>query len=254
MTATWMQHPTALASRRLPEPPARSLLVVDDYVAFAEALAWRLDTEPGLTASAVTTIEQARLALADRRFDVLLLDVDLDGHDGLRFAGEVLSASPHTRIVVVSAGDDEGKVVEAVRLGVCGWVPKGEPIEHLLAVVRGSFRGETWIPPRLLTHVLAELKSVQRDRAEHEGLLAALTRRENEILSCLAVGMNVNAIAGQLYLSRNTVRTHIQNMLGKLNVHSAVAAVAVARRAGTSRQDPPRLVPRGRADGRPEAG
>jgi DNA-binding NarL/FixJ family response regulator len=225
----------------------RQLLVVDDYVAFAEALAWRLDTEPGLTASAVTTIEQARRTLSERRFDVLLLDVDLDGHDGLRFAGEALSVSPNMRIVVVTAGNDEGQVVEAVRLGVSGWVPKDEPIGQLLSVVRGSLRGETWIPPRLLTHVLAELKSAQRDRTEYELLLATLTRREQEILACLVAGMSVDAIAGQLYLSRNTVRTHIQNMLGKLNVHSAVAAVAVVRRAGTARSDSAGPESRGRA-------
>ena len=210
---------------------------MDDYVAFAEALACRLDAEPGLTACAVTTIERARSALGESQFDVLLLDVDLDGNDGLRFAGEALSDNPDMRIVVVTAGADENQVVEAVRIGVSGWVPKNEPIELLLSVVRGSLRGETWIPPRLLTHVLAELKSAQRDRTAHEALIGALTGREKEILGCLVAGMSVDAIAGQLYLSRNTVRTHIQNMLGKLNVHSALAAVALARRAGISRPD-----------------
>jgi DNA-binding NarL/FixJ family response regulator len=237
MTATPMRGPTVLSSRRLFEATARRLLVVDDYVAFAEALACRLDIEPGLTAFAVNTIEQARGALSERQFDVLLLDVDLDGNDGLRFAGEALAESPAMRVVVVTGGDDEDRVVEAVRVGVSGWVPKDEPIEHLLTVVRGSLRGETWIPPRLLTHVLAELKSAQRDRSEYAVLLATLTRREKEILTCLVAGMSADAIAGQLYLSRNTVRTHIQNMMGKLKVHSAVAAVAVARRAGLTRAD-----------------
>jgi DNA-binding NarL/FixJ family response regulator len=248
MTTTWMRHPTALASRRLPEPRAKQLLVVDDYVTFAEALACRLDAEPGLTASAVTTIEQARWALSESRFDVLLLDVDLDGSEGLRFAGEVLSDNPDMRIVVVTAGEDESQIVEAVRIGVFGWVPKNEPIEHLLSVVRGSLRGETWIPPRLLTHVLAELKSSQHDRTAHEALIGTLTRREKEILGCLVSGMSVDAVARQLYLSRNTIRTHIQNILGKLNVHSALAAVALARRAGISRPDPARFASPGHAD------
>ena len=239
MTATLKPHPTILASRRFPEPPARQLLVLDDYVTFAEALACRLEAEPGLRALAATTIEQARRMLSERRFDVLLLDVDLGGHDGIRFAAEVMSDHPNLRIVVVTAGADESQVVEAVRIGVSGWVPKHEPIEHLLAVVRGSLHGETWIPPWLLTHVLAELKSAQRSRARHDALLGKLTRREKEVLGCLVAGMSADATASQLYLSRNTVRTHIQNLLGKLNVHSAVAAVAVARRAGLSGPDPP---------------
>ena len=240
MTATLRPHPTVLAARRFPDPPARQLLILDDYVTFAEALACRLEAEPGLQAHAATTAEQARWMLSERRFDVLLLDVDLGGHDGIRFAAEVICDHPNMRIVVVTAGADESRVVEAVRIGISGWVPKHEPIEHLLAVIRGSLHGETWIPPWLLTHVLAELKTAQRSRAEHDALLARLTRREKEVLSCLVAGMSVDAAAGHLYLSRNTIRTHIQNLLGKLNVHSAVAAVAVARRAGLPGPDPPR--------------
>ena len=161
-----MRRPTALESLRLPESPVRQLLVVDDYVSFAEALACRLDIEPGLTASAVTTIEQTRSALIERRFDVVLLDIELDGGDGIEFAGEALSAHPDMRIVVVTAGRDESRIIEAVQIGVSGWVLKDDPIEHLLSVVWGALRGETWIPPRLLTFVLTELKSAQSERAE----------------------------------------------------------------------------------------
>ena len=233
-----MRRPTALESLRLPESPVRQLLVVDDYVSFAEALACRLDIEPGLSAAAVTTIEQTRLTLAERRFDVVLLDIDLDGMDGIEFAGEALSANPDMRIVVVTAGRDESRIVEAVQIGVSGWVLKSDPIEHLLSVVWGALRGETWIPPRLLTYVLTELKSAQSERAEIAALLATLSPRETQVLGCLAAGMSADAIAGQLFLSRNTIRTHIHNMLRKLHVHSVLAAAALARRAGPSYPDP----------------
>jgi DNA-binding NarL/FixJ family response regulator len=248
VTATLMRRPTALESLRLPESPVRQLLVVDDYVSFAEALACRLDIEPGLTASAVTTIEQTRLALSERRFDVVLLDVDLDGIDGIEFADEALSAHPDMRIVVVTAGRDESRIIEAVQIGVSGWVLKNEPIEHLLSVVWGALRGETWIPPRLLTYVLTELKSAQSERAEIAALLATLSPREKQILGCLAAGMSADAIAGQLFLSRNTIRTHIHNMLKKLHVHSALAAAAWARRAGLSYPDPAHPGSAGRAE------
>jgi DNA-binding NarL/FixJ family response regulator len=233
-----MRRPTALESLRLPESPVRQLLVVDDYVSFAEALACRLDIEPGLTASAVTTIEQTRSALTERRFDVVLLDVELDGSDGIEFADEALSDHPDMRIVVVTAGRDESRIIEAVQIGVSGWVLKDEPIEHLLSVVWGALRGETWIPPRLLTYVLTELKSTQSERAEQAALLATLSPREKQVLGCLAAGMSADAIAGQLFLSRNTIRTHVHNMLKKLHVHSALAAVALARRAGLTVPDP----------------
>jgi DNA-binding NarL/FixJ family response regulator len=222
--------------------------VVDDYVSFAEALAGRLDIEPGLTASAVTTIEQTRQALSERRFDVVLLDIDLDGLDGIEFADEALSVHPDMRVVIVTAGRDESRIIEAVQIGVSGWVLKDEPIEHLLSVVWGALRGETWIPPRLLTYVLTELKSAQSERAELAALLATLSPREEQILGYLAAGMSAEAIGGQLFLSRNTIRTHIHNMLKKLHVHSALAAVALARRAGLSYPDPAHPESAGRAE------
>jgi DNA-binding NarL/FixJ family response regulator len=250
MTATLVWHPTILANRRIAGSAVCRILVLDGYVTFAEALARRLDVEPGMQACAATTVSQARRMLAESRFDILLLDVEIDGQDGLRFADEALSGDPGIRIVVVTAGEEDGQVVEAVWVGVSGWVPKSEPIEHLLAVVRGTLRGETWIPPYLLTHVLAELKAARRDHTERDALLARLTKREKEIMRCLVAGMSVDTTAARLYLSRNTVRTHIQNVLGKLNVHSAVAAVAVVRRAGLSgteapAPEPDRRAPRG---------
>lgn len=235
-----MRQSAALAALRLHESPVRQLLIVDDYVPFAEALACRLDIEPGLAASATTTVEQTRAALRDKNFDVILVDIDLDGRDGIELAGEARLDNPDVRIVVVTAGRDESRIVDAVRMGVSGWVLKDEPIEHLLAVVWGSLRGETWIPPRLLTHVLADLTAAQNERAEQEALLARLSSRETQILGYLATGMSVEAIAGQLFLSRNTVRTHVYNMMRKLGVHSALAAVALARRAGLPLPGPAR--------------
>jgi DNA-binding NarL/FixJ family response regulator len=241
MTATRMRQNAELAVHTRREPSLRRLLVLDDHVTFADALATRLDAEPGMSAGAATTIEQARRALRERRFDALLIDLDLGGHSGLRFAADALTEQPDLRIVVVTAAKEERHVVDAVQIGVSGWVSKDEPIERLLAVIRGALRGETWIPPRLLTRVLLQLQSAQREMTEHDVLLAKLTRREREILSLLAAGLKADAIAGQLYLARGTVRSHIQHLMAKLNVHSAVAAVAVARRAAMYVPPRPRL-------------
>ena len=155
--------------------------------------------------------------------------------------------------MVVTAGRDESRIIDAVRIGVSGWVVKNEPIEHLLSVVWGSLRGETWIPPRLLTHVLADLTSAQNERAEHEALLARLSMREKQILGYLAAGMSTDIIASQLFVSQNTIRTHIYNMMRKLNVHSALAAVALARRAGLSSPSSARIELPGRTAGAGQA-
>lgn len=232
--------PPAVQAWAEPVPAGKicRVLVVDEHVTFAEVLASRLEAEPGIHASAAATVEQARWLLAEHGADLMLLSVDLDKEDGIQFAREVRSSgSPDVRIVAVAGGDAEGQIVEAVRVGISGWVPRSEPVEYLLSVVRGALCGETWIPPRLLTRVLAELQSAQRDGVELAQLLTTLTGREKEILGCLASGMNRDSIAQYLYLSRNTVRTHIQNMLRKLEVHSTLAAVALARRAGLGLQN-----------------
>ena len=163
---------------------------------------------------------------------MVLLDVDLDGRDGIRFAAEIRAAHADVRIVMVTAGEEERRVAEAVRGGVNAWVAKDGSVEHLLTVVRGVLRDETWIPPRLLTYVLNDLMAAEQERNEHETLVGALTPREREVLQCMVSGMTRAAIAQHLFLSPNTVRTHMQNVLGKLGVHSTLAAVAVARRAG----------------------
>jgi DNA-binding NarL/FixJ family response regulator len=215
----------------------RTILVVDDHVTFAEACASVIDDVPGLHAFAATTTEQALQALAELQVDVVLLEVDLDGGDGMRFARQILSGDPGLRVIAVTASEDENRLIDAVQVGVSGWVPKNEPVEHLVSVVQGVLRGETRIPPQLLTRVLARLTSAPRDAAGRDQRLASLTRREQQILDLLVAGMKTNEIAQRLCLSRNTLRTHTQNILGKLNVHSTVAAVALVRRAAMGYPD-----------------
>jgi DNA-binding NarL/FixJ family response regulator len=212
-------------------PYDRTILVVDDHVIFAEAVASAVDNVPGLHAFAAITIEEARRALAEREVDAVLLEIGLNGNGGMRFARQTIAENPGLPVVAVTAVEDEAVLVDTVRAGVSGWVPKDESVKHLVSVVHSVLRGETWIPPRLLTRVLAELTSAQGNAANHNVPLATLTRREREVLDLLMRGMKTDHIAQQLCMSKSTLRTHIQHILGKLNVHSTLAAVAIARRA-----------------------
>lgn len=208
------------------------ILVLDDHPTFSDALAARLGTEPGMAAIAATSVEKARRVLRQRPIDVVLLDIDLDGWDGICFARELAEEHPGVRIVIVTAGAAVSRVTEVVRIGVSGWLSKDSGVERLLAVIRGAVRGETSIPPQLLTTVLHDLRRAERERNQYESLVDTLTPREREILTCMVAGNSRAAIAEKLVLSPNTVRTHVQNVLTKLGVHSMVAAVAAARRAG----------------------
>ncbi|WP_405011873.1 LuxR C-terminal-related transcriptional regulator [Kitasatospora sp. NBC_01539] len=164
--------------------------------------------------------------------------------DGIALLARVLRSHPALRAVVLAGSDDPRRAVRALQAGAVGWVAKESSLARLLAVVRGVLRDETHLSPALLTGVVRELTSARRDRTESERLVGTLTPREEEVLRCMVAGLGRQAVAERLYLSPHTVRTHMQNVLGKLGVHSTLAAVAVARRAGITPSEPlPQSVP-----------
>jgi DNA-binding NarL/FixJ family response regulator len=172
--------------------------------------------------------------LAATPCDVVTLDLALAGEDGLALGAEILRRWPSTGVVVVTGLDGGGQVLEAVQLGVRGWVSKVGTIDALTTALRGVARGETHIPAALLTQVLVSLSGQpQATVSEAEGI-RSLTQRELDVLGCLVEGMSRNEIGELLHVSPNTVRTHVQSILHKLKVHSALAAVAIARRAGVT--------------------
>ncbi|MCM3299578.1 LuxR C-terminal-related transcriptional regulator [Streptomyces pseudogriseolus] len=238
------------------------VLVVDDHRIFAESLAAALAAEPDVEVSAAGSGPAAlrcleRAAAEGRRFDVLLVDADLgvpapDGRpaappvqavdedgsvDGISLVGGVRSAQPQVRVVVLAEKDDPARAALALQAGASGWVAKDCSLSRLLTVIRGVLRDETHLPPALLTGVLRELTATRRHRTESERLVESLTPREREVLRCMVAGLGRKAVAERLYLSPHTVRTHMQNVLGKLGVHSTLAAVALARRAGVGPVD-----------------
>ncbi|MBV7699658.1 response regulator transcription factor [Streptomyces sp. TRM70350] len=238
------------------------VLVVDDHRIFAESLAAALAAEPDVDVSAAGSGPAAlrsleRAAAEGRRFDVLLVDADLGGNvpgirrpavpvqeggvdgvvDGISLVAGVRSAQPGVRVVVLAEKDDPRRAALALQAGAGGWVAKDCSLSRLLTVIRGVLRDETHLPPALLTGVLRELTAARRHRTESERLVESLTPREREVLRCMVAGLGRKAVAERLYLSPHTVRTHMQNVLGKLGVHSTLAAVALARRAGVGPAD-----------------
>ena len=164
--------------------------------------------------------------------------------DGITLLGRACRNHPGLHGVVLATADDPHRAARALHSGARGWVAKESSLARLTAVIRGVLRGETHLPPALLTGVIRELTTARRDRTESERLVDTLTPREKQILRCMVAGLGRQSVAERLYLSPHTVRTHMQNVLGKLGVHSTLAAVAVARRAGVGPTDPgPRVGP-----------
>ncbi|MFD1828490.1 MULTISPECIES: response regulator transcription factor [Streptomyces] len=243
------------------------VLVVDDHRIFAESLAAALAVEQDVDVAAAGSLPAAlraleRAAAEGRRFDVLLADAELGGMGpevpdavrrpgfprapgaeepaapgGMPLVARVHAAHPGIRTVVLAERDDPARAAAALQAGASGWVAKDCSLSRLLQVVRGVLRDETHLPPALLTEVLRELTAARRHRTESERLVESLTPREHEVLRCMVAGLGRKAVAERLYLSPHTVRTHMQNVLGKLGVHSTLAAVALARRAGVCPAD-----------------
>ncbi|MEU9058476.1 response regulator transcription factor [Streptomyces sp. NPDC048430] len=241
------------------------VLVVDDHRIFAESLAAALAAEPDVDVSAAGSGPAAlrcleRASAEGRRYDVMLVDAELgvlatggtrtvpaprgapDGApagtpaagpvDGISLVAGVRSGQPQIRTVVLAERDDPRRAAMALQAGASGWVAKDCSLQRLLTVIRGVLRDETHLPAALLTGVLRELTAARKHRTESEQLVESLTPREREVLRCMVAGLGRKAVAERLFLSPHTVRTHMQNVLGKLGVHSTLAAVALARRAG----------------------
>ncbi|SPF03817.1 response regulator transcription factor [Streptomyces sp. MA5143a] len=157
--------------------------------------------------------------------------------DGISLVAGVRTGQPTVRTVVLAEKDDPRRAALALQAGASGWVAKDCSLSRLLTVIRGVLRDETHLPPALLTGVLRELTAARKHRTESERLVESLTPREREVLRCMVAGLGRKAVAERLFLSPHTVRTHMQNVLGKLGVHSTLAAVALARRAGVGPVD-----------------
>ncbi|WP_307821803.1 response regulator transcription factor [Streptomyces coffeae] len=241
----------------------------------AAALAAEQDVDVAAAGSGPAALRCLERGAAEgRRFDVLLVDADLGtavgdsvpvpppaqpdtayggarppgqggparpvngrAADGISLVGGVRTAQPGVRTVVLAERDDPRRAAAALQAGACGWVAKDCSLVRLLAVIRGVLRDETHLPPALLTGVLRELTAARKHRTESERLVESLTPREREVLRCMVAGLGRKAVAERLFLSPHTVRTHMQNVLGKLGVHSTLAAVALARRAGVGPVD-----------------
>jgi DNA-binding NarL/FixJ family response regulator len=130
-------------------------------------------------------------------------------------------------IVVLTAYGDMAAALDAVRAGAAGFVPKNASVEQVISAVRAAVLGGTWLPYELLAKLVGEYRDPLGPQ-----LLAQLTAREHQVLRLMVSGMDRNGIAERLHQSPNTVRTHIRNVIVKLDCHSAVEAVAVALRAG----------------------
>lgn len=211
--------------------PRITLVIADDHRAFAEALAYALGKERDLEIVAVMTdSEEAAATAAERQPDVVLLDLQMPGVDGLETSRRIRSACHDTAVIILTGSDDELAHGRAVRAGAAGFLQKTAAIDDLAEAVRRAHRGEPLNPEDEVRAALDRLKRVRSRDGDMAQRLDRLTPRELEILQLLSDARSTEDISAELGVSRSTLRTHVQNVLMKLGVHSKVDAIVAAIR------------------------
>jgi len=206
--------------------PAR-ILLADEQSLFREAVKVILDAELDLQVVAEAADGLEAVAEAERsRPDLVLLDATLPNCDGVRATALIRERLPDARILFLAAEEEETSLVEAMEAGANGYLAKSAPLSELIEAARAVRRGETLVPRGMLGALLARLIRRRRGYDEAMRRVSKLTRREREVLALLADGGDKDAIAQALVISPETARTHIQNVLSKLEVHSRLEAAA----------------------------
>jgi DNA-binding NarL/FixJ family response regulator len=203
-----------------------TVLIADGKHLVSEAVRAELESHPDLRVVGMSTDGRRAVEDVDRlRPVVAILDANLANGDGIRAARTIRERTGTAVIVVADVADDE-LLLESVVAGATGFVSRESPIEALVDATRALARGEAAIPPRMLPGLLANLLRRRRAQGVAVRAVSTLTRREKEILLMLAAGASNERMAERMVISPQTVRTHVQNLLRKLDLHSRVEAAA----------------------------
>ncbi|MGX1760780.1 response regulator [Streptomyces lydicus] len=210
-------------------------MVVDDHPMWRDAVARDL-AEAGceVVATAGDGLQAVRRAQAAGP-DVLVLDLNLPGLPGVRVCQELVGADPALRVLVLSASGEHADVLEAVKSGATGYLLKSASTEELLDAVRRTAAGDAVFTPGLAGLVLGEYRRLATEpapAAPDEAGAPQLTDRETEVLRLVAKGLSYKQIAERLVISHRTVQNHVQNTLGKLQLHNRVELVRYAIERG----------------------
>lgn len=215
------------------------VLIMDDHPIFRHGIRWILETVPDIKVVGEAENGQEAIQLAERLTpDVLLIDVNLPGINGLEIARVIKRRDARMRLVVLSVAEDDEQLFNAIRVGAAAYAAKGIPPEELIHMIREVATGAYLIndlvmsKPHVATRVLNQFRELTSADEESSQLFAPLTSREIEILDCIARGLSNKEIASQLSISGQTVKNHITSILSKLQVNDRTMAVIFAIQKG----------------------
>jgi DNA-binding NarL/FixJ family response regulator len=210
------------------------VLVADDHAVFREGLRAVLGPEPDMdVVGEAATGKEAVERAAELGPDVILMDIQMPGINGIEATRRILDANSHIGVVVLTMFEDDDSVFSAMRAGARGYVLKGAPPSEILMVARAVAGGEAHFGPEIARRLVDFFSTPKA--ATPEEVLPELTARERDILGLIAQGQTNAKIAAQLFVSPHTVRNHITHIFAKLQVADRAQAIIRAREAGLGR-------------------
>ena len=214
----------------MPDAPRVRVLVADDHTGFRHGLVALLASDPSIEVVGEAKDGHEAIAMAVGLLpDVVLMDLQMPGLNGIEATRAVLAEVPHVGVLVLTMFEDDDSVVSAMRAGARGYVLKSASPSEVLEILRSVAGGEARFGPEIARRLTGFLRPPATDPS---GAFPGLTVREREILDLIARGHDNAGISESLFLSPNTVRNHISRVFAKLGVSSRAQAIVLAREAG----------------------
>ena len=225
-------------SKEVPGMHELKLLIVDDHAIFREGLRALLDMEDDFAViGEASSGKEALSVVADEPPDVILLDLHLPDGNGAEFCRKLLKVAPTSRVLILSAYDDDQEVSAALIAGASGYVLKTVGGERLADNIRSVHGGEVLLAPSVAAKVVRQLSRLKEETGRQEEALEVLTPREREVFFLASRGLKNAEIAEELYLSEKTIKTHLRNIYNKLNLASKAELRLFAVKMGLSEED-----------------
>ncbi len=214
-------------------PPTIKLILCDDQAIVTEGLQVILGTVPDFEVVAVAHDGAEAVDLVEEHGpDLVLMDLRMPIMNGIQATGRIRERFPETRVLVLTTYDDDGWVFDAIRAGADGYLLKDTPREELIAAIRGTVAGESYVDPSVAGKLLKQLAQPGAGPQTGSTIGADLSERELEVLGLLANGLNNAEIAGRLHLTKGTVQNYISAIFVKLDVTDRTQAAVLALRHG----------------------
>ena len=212
------------------------LLIVDDHILLREGLVSLFTTQPGFdVVGEAGTVAEAISLSKQFKPDLILMDYGLPDGTGLEATKAILADNPDTNIIFLTVHEAEDDLFAAIRSGAKGYLLKNIPVAKMIDAIKGMMRGEAPISREMTTHILAEFARNRRSESEMVQKEQIFTPREMDVLAEVVTGASNQEIAENLFVSVNTVKNHIHNMLCKLDLKNRRELTRYAKQHGLTK-------------------